>query len=268
MIAPNPAPALRRVAALAALSVVAACASSASVTDPLTGMRLVRIRAGAFTMGSPPDEAQRGEDETPHRVTLTRDFYLGAFEVTQAEWARVVHANPSQHAGCDACPVERVNYFDVERFLAQLNAVSRLFRYRLPTEAEWEYACRAGTTTPFATGATLSTEQANYNGAYPYAGAAPGQNRGQTTPAARFAPNAWGLFDMHGNVWEWTSDWYAAYPPDAATDSIGPAGGDKRVIRGGSWVFGADSARCAGRYTHAPEDLGFSLGVRVAANRR
>jgi formylglycine-generating enzyme required for sulfatase activity len=142
--------------------------------------------------------------------------------------------------------------------------------YRLPTEAEWEYACRAGTVTPFFTGDALTTAQANYNGKEPYGKTASGQFRQRPTRAGGFPANAWGLHDMHGNVWEWTADWYGPYPEgDAANiDPHGPAQGAKRVIRGGSWFFDANSARCGLRYTHSPQDKGFSLGLRLAADRR
>jgi formylglycine-generating enzyme required for sulfatase activity len=239
---------------------LAAAPPPATLTEPLTGMPLVRIPAGRFTMGSPAGEAGRNSDETPHEETVAA-FYLGRHEVTHEEWRAVMHTSPSAYADCDRCPVERVNYFDVETFLERLNAVpppsqSRV-RYRLPTEVEWEYACRAGTTTPFATGGNLTTAQANYNGRWPYRSFPAGEYRGHPTPVETFAPNAWGLFDMHGNVWEWTSDWYAG--PQAPPHT-------KKVIRGGSWYFDANSARCALRYTHAPKDLGFSLGFRVAAD--
>ena len=142
-------------------------------------------------------------------------------------------------------------------------------RYRLPTEAEWEYACRARTTGPFSTGENLTTAQANYNGRQPYGPFPSGDYRQKTTPAGTFGLNPWGLADIHGNVWEWTSDWYGPYGESAAAniDPHGPSSGEKRVIRGGSWFFDANSARCALRYTHASQDKGVSLGFRVAADR-
>jgi formylglycine-generating enzyme required for sulfatase activity len=231
-------------------------------------MALVEIGAGAFTMGSPPSEPERGADETPHEVRIDKSFLLGRTEVTQQEWRAVLHTSPSHFATCGPrCPVENVSYIDIEEFLRRLNAKSRTVRYRLPTEAEWEYACRAGTTTPFSTGDNLTTDQANYNGRFPYATFPAGIYREEPTPAGSFSPNAWGLFDMHGNVWEWTGDWYGPYASGAVSDPKGPGSGEKRVIRGGSWFFDANSARCALRYTHAPKDRGFSLGFRVAADR-
>ncbi len=200
-----------------------------------------------------------------HVVTLTHAFYLGKYEVTQTQWQRMMGTNPSFHRACARCPVERVTFYDVEHFLDAANTSSRVFRYRLPTEAEWEYGCRAATTTPFATGESLTPDQANYNGQWPYRGS-PGKNRGATASVGAYPPNAWGLYDMHGNVWEWTADWYGAYPDGVSTDPVGPAAGTKRVIRGGSWYFDANSARCGLRYTHAPGDRGFSLGFRVAAD--
>jgi formylglycine-generating enzyme required for sulfatase activity len=186
--------------------------------------------------------------------------------------------SPSQFSGCGSrCPVENVTFADVRQFVDRLNArapapqsTAPSLRFRLPTEAEWEYACRARTTGPFSTGENLTTAQANYNGRFPYASFPAGEYRQKPTPVGSFPLNPWGLGDMHGNVWEWTADWYGPYSDrDAANvDPHGPAEGEKRVIRGGSWYFDANSARCALRYTHAPEDKGFSLGFRVAADRK
>jgi formylglycine-generating enzyme required for sulfatase activity len=180
--------------------------------------------------------------------------------------------SPSRFGDCGSkCPVENVTFFDALQFVAKLNdQPGATLRYRLPTEAEWEYACRAGTTGPFSTGENLTTAQANYRGQMPYASFPAGEFRQRTTAVGAFPANPWGLFDMHGNVWEWTADWYGPYPEgDAANiDPHGPAQGAKRVIRGGSWFFDANSARCGLRYTHSPQDKGFSLGLRLAADRR
>ena len=238
------------------------------VVEPKTGMTLAPIAAGSFMMGSPLDERSRGADEVPHRVTLTRPFLLGRYEVTQEEWRAVMGTLPSHFSECGPrCPVERINYLEIDEFLRRLNAGSDGLRYRLPTEAEWEYACRAGTTTPFSTGANLTTDQANYNGTFPYGDFARGIYRARPTPAGTFQPNRWGISDMHGNVWEWTADWYGGYPDGPVEDPRGAPAGTKKVIRGGSWYFDANSARCALRYTHSPRDRGFSLGFRVAADR-
>ena len=247
-----------------------------TVTELVTGTTLIELPAGRFTMGSGSSEIGRNADEAMHDVEITRPFFLGRYEVTHQEWRTVMNASPSHFAACGPkCPVENVTFFEVQQFLSKLNELAgrsegRRLHFRLPTEAEWEYACRAGTTGPFATGENLTTDQANYNGRFPYASFSAGEFRQRPTPVGSFASNRWGLSDMHGNVWEWTADWYGAYP-DGGAANIDPQGanaGDRRVIRGGSWYFDANSARCGLRYTHAPQDRGFSLGFRVAADRR
>lgn len=238
-----------------------------SVSTPR--IEMIEVSAGRFTMGSPANEAGRNADEVPHEVTITRPFYIGKFEVTQEQWRTIMGTSPSSFSACGAaCPVESINFIEIQEFLKRVNAAGGELLYRLPTEAEWEYACRAGTTTPFSTGENLTTDQADYDGRFPYRGFPAGISREQPTPAGTFASNRWGIADMHGNVWEWTSDWYAPYPPGAAIDPRGPEAGELRVIRGGSWHFDANSARCALRYTHRPVDRGFSLGFRLAADRR
>jgi len=242
-----------------------------TTSDPWTGMIFVELPPGRFTMGSASDETGRNDDEALHDVEITRPFLLGQNEVTQQEWRTVMGTAPSHFSSCGPrCPVENINYFDVQKFLEKLNAhPPQTLRYRLPTEAEWEYACRARTTGPFSTGENLTTAQANYNGRQPYGSFPAGDFRQKTTPVGTFPLNPWGLADMHGNVWEWTSDWYGPYSEVRAANidpRSGPSG-EKRVIRGGSWFFDANSARCALRYTHAPQDKGFSLGFRVAADR-
>jgi formylglycine-generating enzyme required for sulfatase activity len=234
--------------------------------EPTTGMTFVRIDGGRFEMGSPVGEAGREAQEQQHTVVLTRSFWLGAFEVTQAEWQQVMGDNPAWFARPepgraagrgDRLPIENVTLLDVDRFLGRLNSRSAGYVFRLPTEAEWEYACRAGSTTAYADGATLSAARANV---------APSPGRaasGSTMPVGSFAPNRWGVYDMPGNVWEWTRDEHCPYTAATTTDPLGVCGSPLHVIRGGSWYFGADSARCALRYTHRPQDRGFSLGFRV-----
>jgi formylglycine-generating enzyme required for sulfatase activity len=220
-------------------------------TDPVTAMAFSRIPAGRFTMGSPATEKQREAQELPHRVTLTRAFYLGVHEVTERQWARVMGSNPSHFGHCPECPVERVTYVDVQAFIGRLNAASPWPGFRLPTEAEWEYACRAGGREAFGAAAAIARTDANVDGS-------------KTTPVGTFPANAFGLFDMSGNVWEWTSDDHCVYPARDVTDPRGACASGLKVIRGGSWHFAADSARCGLRYTHRPQDRGFSLGVRLA----
>jgi formylglycine-generating enzyme required for sulfatase activity len=231
--------------------------------DKANGIEMVLVPAGEFLMGSPDSEQGREPQEALHRVHVTRPFYLGVTEVTQKQWRDVMGTNPSHFASCgDDCPVERVNFHEVASFISRLNATTNA-GYRLPTEAEWEYACRAGGTAPFGDRATLGGRDANINGRYPY-GTPPTDESPGTRPVASFAPNAWGLFDMSGNVWEWTQDAHCEYPAAAATDPVGRCVSPDKVIRGGSWTFDGNSARCALRYTHRPQDRGFSLGFRLA----
>lgn len=236
-----------------------------SRSDPLTGMPFVLIPAGVFEMGTPETEPQRESQETLHQVTITRPFYLSVHEVTQREWRMMMGSNPSHFSACGPdCPVEQITFYDVERLIAQINRRSGWPGFRLLTEAEWEYSCRAGGSEAFGVSSSLTTAAANYDGRYPYGGGAPGKYRRTPTPVGTFAPNRWGLFDMSGNVWEWTADAHCPYPGAAVRDPIAACRSDVKVIRGGSWLFGADSARCGLRYTHRPRDRGFSLGVRLA----
>ncbi len=223
--------------------------------DEDAGISLVWIAPGSFRMGSDAAEPGRQGDEVFHLTGLTHGFWIGATEVTQEQWTRIMGANPSHFASCGPrCPVESVSWNEVQVFLTRLNARSD-GGFRLPTEAEWEYACRAGSPKPFSTGDRLGRENANFDGRRPL-------------PVASFPPNAWGLFDMHGNVWEWCGDWYGAYETTRLEDPTGPPAGEKKVIRGGSFSFGADSCRCALRYTHRPADRGFSVGFRVVRDAR
>jgi formylglycine-generating enzyme required for sulfatase activity len=231
-------------------------------TEPWTGIDFVFIHASTFRMGSPQSEAGREPQEIPHPVTLTTGYILGQTEVTQAQWTTVMGVNPGAFPDCPSCPVEQVSFYDVQAFLSRLNQRSGP-GFRLPTEAEWEHACRAGGTEPFGHASSLGSRDANIDGAYPYL-APKGPSRGRTTEVRSFLPNAFGLYDMQGNVWEWTGDPYCPYPQAAATDPFGRCGSEYRVIRGGSWKFDGNSARCALRYTHRPQDSGPSVGFRLA----
>ena len=254
---------------------------------------LILITGGAFLMGSPDDEPWRGEDEVQHEVKVD-DFYLSPTEVTQADYYAVSGANPSSHAG-DELPVSDVTWHDA---VAYCNALSKregltpaysfegdsvvwdlsADGYRLPTEAEWEYACRAGTATPFNTQSSIDADtEANYYGTYPYEiednyfsqGAletSPGIYRQAPIAPASFAPNAWGLYDMHGNVSEWVWDAYGSYDLQDGENPKGPASGNMRVCRGGGWNDFAKNLRSAYRSAIPADGSSPSLGFRIARN--
>lgn len=233
------------------------------ITNSL-GMEFVFILPGTFMMGSPSDEPERSDDEKQHQVKLTREFYMQTTEITQGQWKAVMGSNPSHFKSCgENCPVEKISWNDVQDFIKKLNRLEGTGRYRLPTEAEWEYACRAGTNTPFSFGKCLSADQANYDGNYPLSGCSKGKYRKKTVPVASFSPNNWGLYDMHGNVWEWCQDWYDKYPTGSVTDPKGSVKGSVRVLRGGGWGSDAWVCRSAfrGRYGRGYRftDFGFRL---------
>jgi serine/threonine-protein kinase len=231
------------------------------------GMKLTLIPGGKFRMGSPVTEAGHKNDESPqHDVTITKSFYMGVYEVTQSQFDRVMGRNPSQCAqgqpGRSEHPVDSVTWEEASEFcrrLSELEAEKQAGRvYRLPTEAEWEYVCRAGTNSPFSFGADSADLQDH--------GWYSGNKQEQTQPVGRLKPNPWGLYDLHGNVWEWCSDRYDAryYQDSPAEDPTGPAAGDQqRVARGGSWYHEALSSRCAAREWGAPEQRLNTYGFRV-----
>jgi formylglycine-generating enzyme required for sulfatase activity/tRNA A-37 threonylcarbamoyl transferase component Bud32 len=226
------------------------------------GMEFVLVSAGKFMMGS-----NAYDSEKPiHEVTIATPFYLGKYQVTQGEWKAVMGSNPSSFKGDDRLPVETVSWEECQEFIARLNARQDGYVYGLPSEAEWEYACRAGTTTPFSFGKTLTTAQANYNGNHPYGGGPKGEYRKRTTRVGSFPPNAWGLCDMHGNVWEWCQDgWHENYNGVLTDGRAWETGSDnERVVRGGSWFDSAGLCRAALRYRYAPVFRGNFVGVRVA----
>lgn len=229
------------------------------------GMAFAWIPAGSFMMGSPENEPERDDDEKRHRVTLTEGFWMQTTETTQGQWKAVMGNNPSRFSSCgNDCPVERVSWNDVQEFIKKLNGRGQ-GTYRLPTEAQWEYAARARTETAFHFGACLSANQANYDGNYPLSGCSKGRYRETTIPGGSLnAPNAWGLHDMHGNVWEWVADWYGDYPSGSVTDPTGPRAGSFRVGRGGSWLHNARYCRSANRILNSPGYRFSGLGFRLS----
>ena len=233
-------------------------------------LRFAFIPPGEFMMGSPEDEPGRWDDESPlHRVRITRGFYMQTTPVTQAQWEAVMGKNPSgfKEAGPNA-PVERVSWEDIQMFLQKVNPMTGSERFRLPTEAEWEYACRAGTETAFYNGPI--TEPSGHDPNLDKVGWFD-ENSGSTThPVGQKEPNAWGLYDMHGNVWEWCSDWfdekyYAKSPPE---DPQGPESGAGRVNRGGAWLNDAGFCRAAYRGRYTPDYRSIYLGFRLLAERQ
>ena len=227
------------------------------------GMKFVFIKPGSFMMGSalsPSEVVSRygGEEkyyknEHPqHRVTLSKGYYLQATEVTQGQWERVMGSKPSRFSNCGSnCPVEKVSWEDCQQFILKLNGMEGTRKYRLPTEAEWEYGARAGTTGAYA---------GDLDGMGWY-----DKNSGNKTHGVGGkAPNAWGLYDMHGNVYEWCQDWYGDYPSGSVTDPTGPSTGSYRVIRGGCWLDLAGCCRSAIRYRLEPGDRNGGLGFRLA----
>ena len=234
------------------------------------GMKFRVIPPGTFDMGSPESEPQRYDDETLHKVTITQPKLLGVYPVTQAEWTKVMGSNPSYFttvSGQDTSrfPVEQVSWDDCQKFLKRLNKSHAMkgWRYRLPTEAEWEYACRAGTVTPFWFGGELNGTQANCDGNRPYqTGKCPYLQR--PSVVGSYGANPFGLYDQHGNVWEGCQDWYGAYDASVHQDPRGPSSGSSRVLRGGSWRDGAFICRSADRrYSGAPSLRSDCIGFRL-----
>jgi formylglycine-generating enzyme required for sulfatase activity len=245
---------------------------------------MVWIPPGTFVMGSPTSEAERFSDETQHTVTLTKGFYMGKYAVTQGDYLALIGSNPSYFTPANGYsqdlsrPVEEVSWYDATNHCAHLTqqeqGAGRLpagWVYRLPTESEREYACRAGTTTAFHYGSALRGGMANFYDYYEYDASigdiyvanptVPWLAR--TATVGSYQPNAWGLYDMHGNVWEWCRDWYGAYPGGSVTDPTGPASGSYRVFRGGYWDYYARSCRSAYRYGYYPTGRDYVIGFRV-----
>ena len=247
-------------------------------------MKLRLVPAGEFLMGSPEDEERRDEDEQQHRVRITKPFYMGVHEVTQEQYQRIMEVRPSYFSSTpnhfslppDASrelvgrdtggfPVERVSWTDAMEFCQLLSAKEER-QYSLPTEAQWEYACRAGTSTPFAFGEEASSEPgANFSHDYTYGGVEKPMFLGRTTAVGSYPPNAWGLYDMHGNVSEWCRDWYSGnfYTDSPLDDPAGPAAGSGRVIRGGAYFTAPRLCRSANRGILEPQSYDNHVGFRV-----
>jgi len=228
------------------------------------GMTFVLIPSGTFVMGSPEGETGRRSNEVQHNVTLTQAFYMQKTEVTQGQWKAIMGANPSHFSSCgDDCPVEKVSWEDAQEFIEKLNLHENANKYKLPTEAQWEYAARAGSTTALANG-NLVEKSCNLDTNLNEMGWYCANAESKTHPVAQKKPNAWGLFDMHGNVWEWCQDWYeSSYPTTSVTDPMGPSTGSSRVLRGGCWADDAQGCRSAYRSSYSSGYRGSHLGLRL-----
>jgi formylglycine-generating enzyme required for sulfatase activity len=264
------------------------------ITNAL-GMKLALIPPGKFLMGSPAAEQERQADESQHEVAIIKPFYMGVYTVTQAQYEKLM-GKPfeggqynkwnggarfnADHGGGPDHPMENMKWYQAVEFCKRLSDLPDEQRarrkYRLPTEAEWEYACRAGTTTVFYCGDTLSSQQANFNGNFPYGGADKGPYLRKTTKVGSYQPNTFGLSDMHGNVFQWCADWYDPdyYRHSPREDPQGPAKGVVttgyndfyRVIRGGSWVDEGRACRAAYRFRAMPHDAYHMVGIRVVCD--
>jgi formylglycine-generating enzyme required for sulfatase activity len=213
------------------------------------GMKFVLIPAGTFTMG---------DSSNAHQVTISRPFYMQTTTVTQGQWKSVMGSNPSSFSSCgDDCPVEQVSWNDVQDFIRKLNQQEGTDKFRLPTEAEWEYAARSGGKQEEYAGTSSESNLGDYAWYYANSG-------GKTHPVGQKRPNGLGLYDMSGNVWQWCQDWYGNYPSGSVTDPTGPSSGSGRVNRGGSWILVAYGCRSAYRFSSTPGSRNFFMGFRLA----
>ncbi|MFH1985144.1 MAG: formylglycine-generating enzyme family protein [Pseudomonadota bacterium] len=261
-------------AALLGLGTIAGGAEPVSTNS--LGMTFVRISGGSFMMGSPWTETDRGPSENRHEVMITKDYYLQTTEVTLGQWRAIMGSDFfGGRKGDDNTPVVRVSWFDAQEFIKKLNHRNE-GHYRLPTEAEWEYAARAGTDSAYPWGETADCSRAMFSN-NPLKSEdcaavvqAKGLAVGQPAPVGQYPPNAWGLYDMAGNVWEWVADWYGPYDPDKLVDPTGPPSGNARVKRGGSWFKYGHYCRSANRNAVHPgtrfRTTGFRLVRTEAAN--
>ena len=223
---------------------------------------------GEFLMGSPEDEPQRNSNETQHKVELTKGFWIAETTVTQALWQAVMDENPSRFKG-DNNPVDSVSWEGAQRFIKKMNSLKPELKLCLPSEAQWEYACRAETETPFYFGNQIDSSVVNFNGGYPYDNAEKSEYRKQTVAVRSFPPNDWGLYEMHGNIREWCQDWFGSYPKtsnlEAVTnDPLGTETGESRVLRGGSWFYLGQLCRSACRGDDDPSGSDGHIGFRLS----
>jgi len=243
------------------------------VVDLGSGVKLTLCYCppGSFTMGSPPSEADRSHDEDQVQVRISKGFWMAQTEVTQAQWKALMGGNPSNFKG-DDLPVEQVSWEDAQAFIGKLNQTAPLpvgWKYALPTEAQWKYACRAPSSADgpyplFSFGSVLNGTQANCDGNSPYGTSTSGPYLQKTAAVGSYAPNAWGLCDMHGNVWEWCADGYGAKLA-GGPDPVGASSGSYRLIRGGAWSNDAQHCRVAARNRNSPDFRNIRLGFRLAA---
>ena len=261
--------------------------SKAGEERTVVGVKICWCPAGKFVMGSPPEEPERRPVEDQVEVTLTRGFWTAKYETTQGDWKRVVGELPGplteELPAGDTLPVGNVNFAEAEAYCAKLTELghasgelAKEWEFRLPTEAQWEYACRAGTTTATAFGNSLSSKQANFKGDKPYNGGEPGPSLGKAAPVGSYPPNPWGIHDMHGNTYEWCRDWAHAkitggVDPDLH-DALDTAqknrgGGNSRIRRGGAWTDDGWVLRSAFRVRFEPERRYDHIGFRVVIVR-
>ena len=236
--------------------------SQEKITNSL-GMELILIQPGTFMMGSPDEEPGRYSGEILHKVNLKKPFYLQTTEVTQAQWKALMGKNPSSQKRCgDTCPVEQVSWEDAQQFIQKLNQKEGTDKYRLPTEAEWEYACRAGSTSALPNG-SITKLQCDRDDNLDSIGWYCANSNNTIHPVAQKTPNAWGLYDMHGNVQEWCQDWFGIYPYDEVTNPKGPKKGTYRVMRSGTFYSPARDCRSASRFGSPPRYRFRHIGFRL-----
>jgi len=236
--------------------------------EPVTGMEFVWVPEGCFVMGSPASELKRDQDEGPAQEVCVNGFWMGRFEVTQGQWQKLMNSNPSSFKNGPDFPVENVSWQDAKAFVERMAALKKEYLVGLPTEAEWEYACRAGTNTAFAFGDSIKGSQANVR--------LLSQDRGlngSTVAVGSFQPNQLGVYDMHGNVWEWCEDWYDPdFYKNIRPKTTNPMSNlnktGKKVLRGGSWLSDAQQARCANRHRASPDEKTDQIGFRVVLREK